>query len=62
MNMTRHCISRERRIPTSLALDVDIIARIEAVRGRISRSSWINNLADIELTKLETEKNMRLSS
>jgi len=54
--MTRHCISRERRIPTSVAFDVDILARIEGVRGRISRSSWINNLADIELTKVEENK------
>lgn len=51
--MVRHCIKREKRVPTSVAFDVDILARIEAVRGRVSRSSWVNNLADIELTKVE---------
>lgn len=42
-----------RKINTSVAFDPDIISRIKKVKGRLSRSAYINNVLDIELTKEE---------
>jgi len=42
-----------RKINTSVAFDPDIITRIQRVKGRLSRSAYINNVLDIELTKVE---------
>ena len=48
-----------RKINTSVAFDPDIIKRIEKIKGRLSRSAYINNILDIELTKVEQK--MRIS-
>lgn len=42
-----------RKINTSVAFDPDIITRIKSVKGRLSRSAYINNVLDIELTREE---------
>ena len=40
----------------------DIIDRIEKYKGRLSRSTWLNQLADVELTRLENEEKQARSS
>ncbi|MCG7848838.1 MAG: hypothetical protein MIO93_06615 [ANME-2 cluster archaeon] len=42
-----------RKKATSVAFDVDILTRIETVRGRISRSAFINDTLDKMLTAEE---------
>lgn len=39
----------EKRLSTSVAFDQDILKRIEKVKGRMSRSSFINIALDREL-------------
>lgn len=39
----------EKRLSTSIAFDQDILKRIEKVKGRMSRSSFINIALDREL-------------
>lgn len=36
----------ERKIRTSITFDVDIIERIERVRGRFNRSAYVNDALD----------------
>jgi len=45
----------ETKIRRSISFDSDIIERIEKYKGRLSRSMWINQMADIALTKIEKE-------
>ena len=45
-----------KKINTSVAFDPDIITRIQRVKGRLSRSAFINYIIDAELTKLEEKK------
>ena len=46
-------ITKQIRKPTSVSFDPDILQRIENVRGRVSRSSYINTVLDKVLTQEE---------
>ena len=50
-----------KKINTSVAFDPDIITRIQRVKGRLSRSAFINYIMDAELTKLEEQKEAMLA-
>ena len=45
----------EKRIPVSVAFDQDILAKIEAAKGRMSRSTFIN-IAIEKVLKMESNK------
>ena len=45
----------EKRIPVSVAFDQDILAKIEAAKGRMSRSTFINIAVD-KVLKMESRK------
>ena len=51
----RKMSQEERKIPISVAFDQDILAKIEDVKGRMSRSSWIN-IAVEKVLKMESRK------
>ena len=50
------------KVRSSVTFDQDIIDRIEKYKGRLSRSTWLNQLADVELTRLENEEKQARSS
>ena len=45
----------EKRIPTSVAFDQDILARIDEAKGRLSRSTFINISLE-KVLKIESKK------
>jgi len=53
----RKMTAEERKVPISVAFDQDIIkaAEAESVKGRISRSAWIN-IAVEKVLKMESKK------
>lgn len=51
-------MTQENKRTTSVRFDVDILDRISAVKGRHSRSSYVNNALDIQLS--EDEKRLEI--
>lgn len=53
-------IGNEVRINTSVSFDPDLIRRLDMLRGRMSRSSFINIVLDSALTEEEKKLGLRL--
>lgn len=57
MDQTKEASTRERKIATSVRLDIDTLSRLEVVAGRLERSRnyIINKACQMALPELERE-------
>lgn len=60
-NMQYNLETHRGRIPASVSFDPDIMMRLEALRGRVSRSRYINRALNVVMTK-EEEKLERMEA
>ncbi len=45
----------QKRVPTGVAFDPDLLRKVDSVRGRISRSTWLMLLVERALKESEAK-------